>query len=123
MQEMLFIEEKNKKGFFLLEVLFIALVLGIIAVPLIHSLNSILRAFKVSNDFTRSIYLAEAILFQEVKNPGEVAKEGDFPPPHQGLRWELEKKFDKFSGLYELRVKIKDKRRVYAELVTLVKEK
>ncbi|MCM8765691.1 MAG: hypothetical protein NC920_02445 [Candidatus Omnitrophica bacterium] len=117
------IEGKSKKGFFLLEVLFIALILGIIAVPLIHSLNSILRAFKISNDFTRSIYLAEAILFQEVKSPGELAKEGEFPAPHKGFRWELEKKFDKFSGLYEVRVRIKDKKRVYAELVTLVKGK
>ncbi|MFN7169896.1 MAG: hypothetical protein ACK4NT_01470, partial [Candidatus Omnitrophota bacterium] len=109
---MLFIKEKNKKGFFLLEVLFIALILGIIAVPLIYSLNSILRAFKISNDFTRSIYLAEMVLFQEIKNPGRIEKEGEFPFPHKGFYWELEEEFDKLLGLYRVKVRIRDKRRV-----------
>lgn len=113
----------RKKGVFLVEVLILTLILGIIAVPLIYSLNTILRAFKVSNDFTKSIYLAESVLFQEIKNPNSVEEEEYFPSPNEGFKWELKRKPPDDSGLYEARVTIKDypRGRVYAELVTLVK--
>jgi len=112
------------KGFFLIEVLILLLILSIVAVPLIYSLHTILRAFQVSNDFTKSIYLGEMVLFQEIKNPGTVDVAKEFDPPNEGFSWELKRTpLQDDLGLYEVRVKVKDSRMVYAELGTLVKEK
>jgi type II secretory pathway component PulK len=115
---------ERRRGFFLIEVLILTLILGIIAVPLIYSLNTVLRAFKVSNDFTKSIYLAEMVLFQEIKKFRSVDDEGEFPEPYNDFRWEMKRILIKdSSGLYEVKVRIRDMRRVYAELATFIKER
>jgi hypothetical protein len=117
-------EKSNRKGILLIEVLFSALILAILVVSTIYGLEITLKAFKRSNDFTRSIYLAEDLLFQEVKEPGSVEKKGEFDPPNDDFTWKLKRYPDpNDKDLQMAKVIILDKygRKTYAELATIVK--
>lgn len=119
-----YINRTNKKGIFLIEVLVSVAIVGIVIGSILYSLQNVLKVFKVSNDFTKSIYLAEYVLFQENYEPDSVKQEGRFSPPNDDFVWELEREpVTKTKDVYRAHVTIKHRisKRVYAELSTLIK--
>jgi len=115
----------NKKGIFLIEVIISVVILGIAVTSILYALQSVLRAFKVSNEFTKSIYLAEYLLFQENYDPESVENSGQFPDPNDNFVWELKREpVSKTGNVYRVKVSIlgRENGRMYAELTTLIKK-
>lgn len=120
-----YLNKYNKKGIFLMEVLVSAVLVAAVVVSILYSLQRVLRVFSVSNNYTKSIYLAEKKLFEERYEPGSVTNKGEFSKPNQDFMWILIRKpLTKTGDLYRATVTVKNKinKRVYAELSLWVKK-
>jgi len=85
---------KKEAGISLLEVLFTAMVLVILAVPIIYGLQRTLKLFTKANNTTTAVYLGEDLLFEEIIQPDKLEDKGEFPSPFNYYSWEIKREPD-----------------------------